>query len=157
MICMGNICRSPTAEAVLRYKLRDAGLQQRVQVDSAGTHAWHRGEAPDPRSIERARLRGYDLTDLKARAVRPQDFIDFHLILAMDRDNLAVLQEKCPPAEQARLMRLTTHAGRFAGLDVPDPYYGGPNGFDHVLDLIEDACDGLVAHLAKALARPHVS
>lgn len=154
MICMGNICRSPTAEAVLRHKLLAAGLDGLVIVDSAGTHAWHRGEPPDPRAVARAKLRGYDLSALKARPVRVQDFSEFDLILAMDEDNLAALQEKCPSPSQSKVNRLTQHAIKFPGHDVPDPYYGGINGFDHVLDVVEDACDGLVLHLAKALATP---
>ncbi|MEY4561339.1 MAG: hypothetical protein RLZZ618_616 [Pseudomonadota bacterium] len=156
MICMGNICRSPTAEAVLRHKLHVAGLGNRVTVDSAGTHAWHVGEAPDARAVARAKLRGYDLSPLKARAVKARDFSEFDLILAMDDENLVALREKCPPTQQPRLHRLTAHATCYQGQDVPDPYYGAPNGFDHVLDMVEDACDGLVRHLEKTLSRPHL-
>lgn len=152
MICMGNICRSPTAHAVLRHKLAQAGLAGEVVVDSAGTHAWHKGEPPDSRAIRHARLRGYDLSTLRAKGVVEADFEKFDLILAMDDDNLAVLREKCPPEHRTKLARLSEHAVRMrTSTVIPDPYYGGPNGFEHVLDLVEDACDGLVADLAKRI------
>jgi protein-tyrosine phosphatase len=153
MVCMGNICRSPTAEGVLRHKLQAWGLDQLVEVDSAGTHANHVGHAPDARAMKHALQRGYDLGRLRARKVSPQDFTRFDLLLAMDWDNLALLEEACPPepAMRRRLRRLT----EFLPLDsplagaqtVPDPYYGGPQGFEHVLDLVEAACDGLLLHL----------
>jgi protein-tyrosine phosphatase len=157
MVCMGNICRSPTAEAVLRHKLQQAGLHERVQVDSAGTHAYHVGSPPDERSQKHARLRGYDLTSLRARKFDPIDLDRFDLVLAMDWDNLALLEEACPADAPSRrkLRRLTefvsadsTHAG---AQTVPDPYYGGPAGFDAVLDLVEAACDGLLAHIHQRL------
>ena len=153
MVCMGNICRSPTAEGVLRHKLQQAGLADRVQVDSAGTHASHVGEQPDARSRKYAQQRGYDLSDIRARRVQPQDYTRFDLLLAMDWDNLALLEAGCPdePAMRRRLRRLTEFVpvqSELAGAQVvPDPYYGGPEGFEHVLDLIEAACEGLVAHL----------
>jgi protein-tyrosine phosphatase len=153
MVCMGNICRSPTAEGVLRHKLRAAGLGDVVEVDSAGTHAHHVGHPPDPRSAKSAKERGYDLGPLKARKVQPDDFERFDLVLAMDWDNLALLEDACPPdpALRRRIKRLTEFLppdSLLMGAEVvPDPYYGGPQGFAHVLDLVESACDGLVDHL----------
>ncbi|MEY4765246.1 MAG: hypothetical protein RI907_1919 [Pseudomonadota bacterium] len=157
MVCMGNICRSPTAEGVLRAKLQAAGLHDRVEVDSAGTHAYHVGHAPDPRSVKHALQRGYDLSGLRARKVQPQDFSRFDLLLAMDWDNLALLEEACPtPEQRRRLLRLVAFVPQqsaWAGAQtVPDPYYGGPQGFEHVLDLVESACDGLVLHLKDLIA-----
>ena len=150
MVCMGNICRSPTAEGVLRHKLEEAGLSDMVEVDSAGTHAYHVGEPPDGRSLRHAKLRGYDLSPLRARRVAEADFEDFDLILAMDWDNLTLLQEDCPPAHRNKLRRLTEFASKFSNPVVPDPYYSAADGFENVLDLIEDACDGLVRHLTDA-------
>jgi protein-tyrosine phosphatase len=150
MVCMGNICRSPTAEAVLRAKLQAAGLAQRVLVDSAGTHGYHVGEPPDPRAVKHAAARGYDLSRLRARRVRADDFARFHWVLAMDDANLEALAEAAPPDTSARVGLLMAHAVRHAGVrEVPDPYYGAPAGFDRVLDLVEDACDGLVARLQQ--------
>ena len=157
MVCMGNICRSPTAEGVLRHKLAQAGLAGVIEVDSAGTHAHHVGAPPDARAQQAARLRGYDLSRQRARKVRAQDFQAFDLLLAMDWDNLALLEENCPPAPDLRrkIKRLTEfvppdspHAGAQV---VPDPYYGGPAGFEFVLDLVEHACDGLVEHLRQVV------
>jgi protein-tyrosine phosphatase len=156
MVCMGNICRSPTAEGVLRDRLQRAGLQQRVAVDSAGTLDHHAGEPPDPRAQRHAALRGYDLSSQRARAVRAEDFSRFHWLLAMDEDNLAWLQRRAPPGSTARIELLMPYARRFAEVQaVPDPYYGNAAGFERVLDLVEDACDGLVARLQQELgARP---
>ena len=154
MVCMGNICRSPTAEAVLRQRLHAAGLADAVEVDSAGTHAWHSGDAPDPRSIRHAQRRGYDLTTLRARPVSASDYAAFDLILAMDGENLDWLAQRCPPTHQARLALLSRHHVRLTSHEVPDPYSGEAAGFDHVLDLVEDACDGLVADLRARLAGP---
>jgi len=148
MVCMGNICRSPTAEAVLRSKLQQAGLHGQVLVDSAGTHGYHTGEAPDPRAVAAGSRRGYDLASLSARPVQPDDFQRFDWLLAMDEDNLAWLQRKAPEAHPARIELLLVHARHQHGqTQVPDPYYGGPAGFDRVLDLVEDACDGFVTKL----------
>lgn len=147
MVCLGNICRSPTAEAVLRHKLVAAGLAGEVVVDSAGTLGWHSGSPPDPRSVAHAKRRGYDLSALRARQVADLDFDRFDFILAMDWDNLAELQERCPPQHLAKLARLVQYARKHEADAVPDPYQGGPSGFENVLDLIEDACDGLVDFL----------
>jgi protein-tyrosine phosphatase len=150
MVCMGNICRSPTAEGVLRAKLRQAGLHGPVLVDSAGTHGYHTGEPPDPRAIRHAAQRGYDIAALQARPVAPDDYARFNWLLAMDEANLAWLQRRRPPQAGAQVALMMSFARRHPGLvEVPDPYYGGPAGFDHVLDLLEDACDGFVAHLAR--------
>lgn len=145
MVCMGNICRSPTAEAVLRRKLQRAGLEQQVQVASAGTHGYHTGEAPDPRAIAAGARREYDLSTLRARPVKADDFLHFDLLLAMDESNLAWLQRKAPAGHRAQLGLLLAHARRYSEQEVPDPYYGPAAGFERVLDLIEDACDGVVA------------
>jgi protein-tyrosine phosphatase len=151
MVCMGNICRSPSAEAVLRAQLQRAGLDGKVLVDSAGTHGYHTGEPPDPRATQHAARRGYDLASQRARPVVEADFERFDHILAMDADNLAWLQRKAPPAAASKLGLLMAHATRHPTvLAVPDPYYGPPQGFDHVLDLLEDACTGLVPVLAAA-------
>ncbi len=151
MVCVGNICRSPTAEAVLRAKLQTAGLADRVAVDSAGTHAYHTGDRPDARSTRHARIRGYDLSTQRARPVVEQDFERFDLLLAMDWDNLALLQESCPPEHARKLRRLSEFAVKLDSPTVPDPYHGAADGFERVLDLVEDACDGLVHHLSKTI------
>lgn len=152
MVCTGNICRSPTAEAVLRERLARAGLAGRVAVDSAGTQGYHTGEGPDPRAVKAAAARGYDLRGLRARPMLPADFTHFHLLLAMDEDHLAWMQRKAPPGTRARMELLMPHSRRFAGeRNVPDPYYGAPAGFERVLDLVEDACDGLMAQIGSDL------
>jgi len=144
IVCMGNICRSPTAEAVLRSHLRKAGLQ--IQVDSAGTEDYHIGAAPDSRSIKHASLRGYDLGGLRARKVNPSDFSEFDLILAADDANLAELNRRCPREHQHKLSLFLENAA------VPDPYYGGIEGFEKVLDLIESRAAALVQMWSLALA-----
>lgn len=151
-VCMGNICRSPTAHGVMRHKLREAGLAERVAVSSAGTHAWHEGEPPDLRSQQHARRRGYELADLRARRLLAEDFERSHLVLVMDWDNLALAEQLCPPEHRTRLRRLTEFCRRFDTPVVPDPYAGGPEGFEHVLDLVEDACDGLLEHVRRPAA-----
>jgi protein-tyrosine phosphatase len=149
MVCMGNICRSPTAEAVLRYKLKAAGLDKSVEVDSAGTYGGHVGEPPDARAQRHAKLRGYDLSRLRARKLTAEDFTRFDWVIAMDGDNLARMADLAPDSHVARMELLMSHATRHTDVaEVPDPYYGPPAGFDHVLDLIEDACDGLLPLLA---------
>jgi len=155
MVCMGNICRSPLAEGVLRAKLDRAGLAQAVAVDSAGTHGFHRGNPPDPRAVALAARRGYRLDGLKSRPVVSADFTRFDLLLAMDHQNLDALRDRCPPAEHGRLHLLlpfsTNRAQAALADEVPDPYYGPPAGFEQVLDLIEPACDGVVQALQQRL------
>ncbi len=154
LVCMGNICRSPMAEGVLRAKLRQAGLHTRVVVDSAGTHGYHAGEPPDPRAVRSAAQRGYELAHLRARPVQAEDYTRFDWLLAMDETNLAWLQSRLPAGATPRLGLLMAHARRHGDVvEVPDPYYGAAAGFDRVLDLLEDACDGLVAGLAASLPR----
>ena len=145
MVCLGNICRSPTAEAVLRHKLAAAGLDEQVQVDSAGTGGWHIGEPPDPRSQRHAARRGYDLSPLRARRVSEDDFHRFDLILAMDHDNLSDLRRLAPDRGHRAEVRL------FASIAVPDPYSGGPDGFERVLDLVESASEAWVEDLTRRL------
>src|SRR5215204_5166093 len=145
-VCMGNICRSPTAEGVMRGLLREQGLEGAVEVDSAGTGGWHVGDPPDARATAAARSRGVTL-DGAARVVARQDFDDFDLILAADRRNLRELRMLAPPGSRADLHMLREFDPATAGapdLDVPDPYYGGDDGFEHVLDLVESACRGLL-------------
>ena len=143
-VCMGNICRSPTAEGVFRDKLKQSCLSDKVEIDSAGTHDYHIGRPPDGRAQDAASKRGYDLSDLRGRQVNAKDFEAFDFILAMDKDNLAILREQCPPHLQHKVRRLLSFSQRFPNLDVPDPYYGGQSGFDHVLDMVEDAAEGLI-------------
>jgi protein-tyrosine phosphatase len=148
-VCMGNICRSPTAHGVFRHKVKALGLDQHITVDSAGTHNYHPGSPPDSRSQEHASKRGYVLSDLRARQITDADFDRPDLILVMDWDNLALVQGLCPPAHQKKVRRMTEFCLTLDSPVVPDPYYGGAKGFDHVLDLVEDACDGLIAHVQK--------
>jgi protein-tyrosine phosphatase len=152
MVCMGNICRSPTAEAVLRRKLGAAGLGELVGVDSVGTHAMPRGTPADPRAVAHAARRGYDLSPLRTRALAAGDFERFDLLLAMDQANLADLREQCPPPLAPRLGLLMRYAAATDIDEVPDPYYGPPAGFEHALDLIEGACDGLLHELRRRLS-----
>jgi protein-tyrosine phosphatase len=148
-VCMGNICRSPTAEGVFRDKVKKAALNLDIQIDSAGTHEYHVGKPPDVRAQEAALKRGYDLSDLRGRQVNQHDFETSDYILAMDQDNLTLLHERCPPHLQHKIKRLLSFSRRYRNLDVPDPYYGGSSGFDKVLDMIEDAADGLLAEIKQ--------
>lgn len=148
-VCMGNICRSPMAEGVFRKMVRDAGLQDVVHIASAGTHAYHVGEPPDVRAQQSARKRGYELTDLRARQVTQEDFHEYDLVLAMDWENLALLQQQCPRSQKHKLHLLMRYAGEFEAATVPDPYYGGAEGFNTVLDYVEDACQGLLDVVRK--------
>ncbi|MGF1686089.1 low molecular weight phosphotyrosine protein phosphatase [Photobacterium japonica] len=146
VVCMGNICRSPTAEVVLRTKAKEQNIP--VIVDSAGTQGYHRGERPDPRSQAAGEARGYRFKGVKARKVTDDDFSQFDLILAADRDNLRVLTALCP-AEYQHKLGLFLQYGESLIEEIPDPYYGGQRGFDHVLDLVEQAADGLLMHLSR--------
>ncbi len=146
-VCMGNICRSPTAHGVFRHKIRQQGLSDAVAVDSAGTHNYHPNSPPDERSQVHAAKRGYDLSNLRARQIQAADFDRHDLILVMDLDNLDMVQEQCSQIHRHKVRRLTEFCLRNDSQVVPDPYYGGDNGFEQVLDLIEDACDGLIQHV----------
>jgi protein-tyrosine phosphatase len=151
-VCLGNICRSPTAEGVMRALVRDAGLAERIEVDSAGTGSWHVGEPPDARATRVARRRGIVLEGA-ARQVRPRDFEEFDLLLAMDGANLRNLRQLAPDeAARAKVRLLREFDPAAAGdLDVPDPYYGGAGGFEQVLDLVHAACASLLKQLAVDL------
>ena len=150
-VCMGNICRSPTAEAVFRRQVVAAGMAERVQIDSAGTHDYHIGSAPDARTQDAAAKRGYVMQDLRGRQVRAQDFEMFDFILAMDHHNLAILKRLCPPQHDHKLGLLLQHSEKFSQrVEVPDPYYGGDQGFEEVLDMVEDAACGLLQKLGSS-------
>jgi len=147
-VCTGNICRSPTAEGIFRKLAADAGMAEAVTADSAGTHGYHAGEPPDPRAQRAAAKRGYDLSALRARTIEDSDFQRFDLILAMDRDHYSILSSAQPmTAHKVKLMM--SYARRFKEREVPDPYYGGPQGFERVLDMLEDAAEGLLDSLRR--------
>ena len=146
-VCTGNICRSPTAEGVFRAQVAAAGLAGHIMADSAGTHGYHVGEPPDQRSQAAAARRGINLADLRARKVKTGDFHDFDLILAMDKGHLDSLRRIAPAGSPARLALFLNYADGHQGQDVPDPYYGGPQGFDEVLDLCERGAAGVLAAL----------
>ena len=148
-VCLGNICRSPTAEVVLRTLAAREAPELELEVDSAGTAAYHVGEPPDPRTRQAGARRGYDLAAPRARIVEPADFEHFDLILAMDREILRVLHRRAPSTAHPRLRLFLEFAPEAGPEDVPDPYYGGPNGFEEVLDLVEAATRGLLAHLRQ--------
>lgn len=151
-VCMGNICRSPMAEGVFRHLVGEAGLAERFEIDSAGIGAWHEGEPPDERATATAAGRGITLTGA-ARQVRPADLRDFHYILAMDEENLSALRRlkrlAAPDAEVRLLREFDAEARPGEPLEVPDPYYGGPRGFDLVYDMVERAGRGLLAHIRR--------
>ena len=150
-VCLGNICRSPTAEGVLRTLAAREAPELPLEVDSAGTAGYHVGEPPDPRMSEAAARRGYDLSALRARVVESGDFERFDLILAMDEDNLRVLRRRAPAHAYERLRLFLEFAPEAGSAEVPDPYYGGAKGFEEVLDLVESAARGLLAHLREQL------
>ncbi len=147
-VCLGNICRSPTAEAVFREIVQRGPADVAIEVDSAGTHAYHLGSAPDERAVAAARLRGFDMSSLRARVVVPEDFERFDLLLAMDRQNLRHLLRMAPAGRRDRVRLFLEFAPETGRHEVPDPYYGGATGFEDVLDLIEAASRGLLATLA---------
>jgi protein-tyrosine phosphatase len=150
-VCMGNICRSPTAEGVFRKLVSDAGLEDRIHVDSAGTHAYHTGESPDRRGMEAADRRGFSLKGIRARRVVETDFAAFDYIIAMDEDNLAKLRESADVDHHGKLRLFLEFAAASTLTEVPDPYYGGLAGFERVLDLVEDAAQGLLAEIRRDL------
>lgn len=141
-VCMGNICRSPTAEGVFTHLVSEKGSKGHFVIDSAGTHAYHVGEKPDARAQQTAKQRGIDLSFIRARKFSTNDFEAFDYILAMDRDNLQILQQACPEEHQHKVKLFLDYAAERSEQDVPDPYYGGQNGFDHVFDLVIDASQG---------------
>jgi protein-tyrosine phosphatase len=154
-VCLGNICRSPTAEAVMARLVAQAGLEHAIELESAGTGAWHVGSPPDERAAAAAAARGIAMRGA-ARQVTADDFGQFDLLLAMDADNLRNLRDLAPHAEAAAKVRMLREfdpaSATAVSLDVPDPYYGGEDGFDHVLDLVEAACAGLLAELRIGVA-----
>ena len=143
-VCLGNICRSPTAEGVFRAIVHKAGLSGEIKTDSCGTAAYHVGEPPDPRSQDAAKIRGFDLSDLRARRVTKDDFVEFDYVLAMDRHNLRNLRRLMPFNAKAEPALFLDFGENLTEREVPDPYYGGPDGFETVLDLIERASVGLL-------------
>jgi protein-tyrosine phosphatase len=145
MVCLGNICRSPTAEAMLRKKVHEAGLDDRVEVDSAGTADYHVDSPPDRRAIAHGERRGLRMQQLRGRQVERADFDRFDLVLAMDDDNLADLKRLRPAGSRAKLALLMSYAPQAGSRVVPDPYYGGADGFETVLDLCDSAAGGIVA------------
>jgi protein-tyrosine phosphatase len=150
-VCLGNICRSPTAHGVFSHQVAEAGLSGKIVVDSAGTGAWHVGEPPDARAAAAALLRGYDLSPLRARQVTPSDFGRFDYILAMDRGNLSHLEALCPEGYTGQLGLFLDFHPASPIKEVPDPYYGGDEGFEEVLDLVERAGEGLLRALEPSL------
>ncbi len=148
-VCMGNICRSPTAESVFRQQVEQAGLARHIEIDSAGTHAYHIGKPPDGRAQQAGAKRGYDMAQLRGRRVSERDFAEFDYVLAMDMDNLSILQSQCPEQHAHKLGLFMEHARNFVEREVPDPYYGGPAGFEQVLDMVEDASSGLLEHIRR--------
>ncbi len=148
-VCMGNICRSPTAEAVFRARVEKAGLAQHILIDSAGTHDYHIGNPPDARTQRTASKRGYDMSNLRGRQVEVADFARFDYVLAMDRANLSILNRFCPQDSHGHLGLFLEYATQHNEREVPDPYYGGADGFERVLDMIEDAAEGLLGHIRK--------
>jgi protein-tyrosine phosphatase len=149
-VCLGNICRSPTAEAVMLRKVAEAGLTEQIVIDSAGTGDWHIGEAPDARARKHGAGRGYDLEPLRARQIDASDFERFDHILAMDNANLRELRRLCPADLQSKVRLLMDFAPGQSGTEVADPYFGGTDGFERVLDQCELACDGLLGALREA-------
>ena len=146
-VCLGNICRSPMAEGVFRHVVDEAGLGHRIAIDSAGTGPWHVGKPPDERARATAARHGIDIGAQRARQVAPADFAAFHYVLAMDRDNLKTLHRAAPKAHRDRIRLFLDFAADDGANDVPDPYYGGPEGFEDVYALVEGAAAGLLRHI----------
>jgi len=152
-VCSGNICRSPTAEAVFRRHLEESRLQRLILARSAGTLDYHAGSPPDPRAVEAGRRRNYDLSRVRARQIRPRDFVEFHHLLAMDRGHLTTLRRASPPEQRHKIRLFLDYAPQLPQREVPDPYYGTTAGFEMVLDLVEEASRGLLASLLAELPR----
>ncbi len=149
-VCMGNICRSPTAHGVFRNLIAAEGLQDYIQVDSAGTHAYHVGNPPDSRAQQTALSRGIDLSDLRARAAVKEDFKRYDYVLAMDQDNYHGLCAICPPGMEHKIGLFMDYAPEMKTREVPDPYYGGNQGFEYVFDLVEAASEGLLQDIKRS-------
>ena len=152
MICMGNICRSPMAEGVFRKAVQEAGLDHYVETDSAGTHAYHIGSNPDPRAQQAVSRRGVDISKLRGRKVEDADFEKFDYLLVMDADNYDRLIKRAPEQHRAKIKRLLSFSRKYPNLDVVDPYYGGPQGFEENLDMIEDAVRGLIKDIQAGVS-----
>ncbi len=150
-VCMGNICRSPTAEGVFRGLVEEAGLSHVIETDSAGTHSYHVGAEPDSRAQAVALTRGFDLSDLRGRKFISEDFVEFDYLMAMDADNYSNMDDIKPDNATGSLHLFLEFASKHSEKEVPDPYYGGPKGFDRVFDMVEDASKGLLEHIKKAL------
>jgi protein-tyrosine phosphatase len=148
-VCMGNICRSPTAHGVFRHLVRASGLESLIEIDSAGTHAYHVGEPPDRRARETARARGIDIGDLRARRAEADDFQRFDYVLAMDQDNYHSLARICPGGLESKLLLFLDFAPELRRREVPDPYYGGQQGFEQVFDMVEAAALGLLEDIRQ--------
>ncbi len=148
-VCLGNICRSPTAEGVFRKTVNNVGLSDQILVDSAGTGSWHIGHPPDSRAIEAASLRGIDLTNLRARKVTSKDITEFDYIIAMDNQNLSDLRRLSETHNHHKINLFLSYTEQYGEIEVPDPYYGGAQGFETVLDMIEDASQGLLASIRR--------
>lgn len=148
-VCLGNICRSPMAEGVFRHVVQTAGLGHSIEIDSAGTHAYHVGECPDPRAQATAARYGVDISGLRGRQALAADFDRFHYVLAMDRENLANLERICPAPHRDKLRLFMEFAPEWPEREVPDPYFGGEAGFSRVLDMIEAAAEGLLADIRE--------
>lgn len=148
-VCLGNICRSPTAEGVFRELVKRKGLSDVIKTDSAGTGNWHVGKEPDIRAQETAKIRGFDISDLRGRQALAKDFITFDYVVAMDRSNYGNLQNICPDGYHDRLHMFLSFFEDSPEEEVPDPYYGGPAGFDYVFDLVEEASEGLIKDIEK--------
>ncbi len=148
-VCMGNICRSPLAHGLFQHLVSESELDAFIEIDSAGTHAYHVGEPPDPRSQETALKRGIDLSEQRGRKVAANDFEEFDYILAMDRNNLSILQSLCPPQQCDKLKLFLDFAPQMNETEVPDPYYGGASGFENVFNLVDAAARGLLSHIRE--------
>ncbi|MFT5085537.1 MAG: protein-tyrosine phosphatase [Lentisphaeria bacterium] len=151
-VCLGNICRSPTAHGVFEHMVSQEGLSHVINTDSAGTAHWHEGKAPDSRTVAAAKRRGYDLSHLRGRQCKAEDFAGFDYILAMDNHNLSELEQLSPLQYPGHLGLFLEFATQAQVREVPDPYYGGSDGFNYVVDLVEDACRGLLGYIRKTSA-----
>ena len=151
-VCTGNICRSPSGEGIFRHKIAEAGLSENISTDSCGMEGWHVGNAPDKRSVAAAANRGFDLSDLRARQIQPEDYHEFDYLLAMDRGHYQQMMQQAPSGTESKVrMFLDVLDGQGSARDVPDPYYGGADGFELVLDMIEEASDAWITDIRTRL------